>query len=302
MTRLHAIARRSGRLPVSAQSAARPGLERQRADRRGRDDSRDCGDGEGGSSHPAAARCRSGWRIAFRSRSHAAIPSTMSGSNLVPASWWSSSRALSNGSVPVSSSSAWAAARIRAPIGMSAPGQPVRAAGAVPPLVSVAEDADPRPVEERQRRERLVVGVVEQEGPLEARIVGERRLDLECQPHRVRGDPLRVLTGHVRPHAHHPLEEGEKLERVERLAEERARAGRVGQRLGLRGAADHDDRRLARPGAVSEPLGVEEAVDAGKADVEDDRVGHVLEDQLLRLDHMPGVAHLDPLELQRRAD
>ena len=64
---------------------------------------------------------------------------------------------------------------------------------------------------------------------------------------------------------------------------------------------DDDDGGRARARALAQPFGVEEAVDAGKADVEDDGVGHALEDHLLRLDRLAGVAHLDALELERRA-
>src|SRR5262249_29584380 len=63
-----------------------------------------------------------------------------------------------------------------------------------------------------------------------------------------------------------------------------------------------DDRGLARALALAKTLGVEEAVDAGEADVEDDRVGEALEDHALGLDHVAGVTYVDPLELERGAD
>ena len=58
----------------------------------------------------------------------------------------------------------------------------------------------------------------------------------------------------------------------------------------------------ARARALAEPLAVEEAVDPGQADVEQDRVGNTLLDQALRLDHVVGFAHLDSFQLERGAN
>ena len=73
-------------------------------------------------------------------------------------------------------------------------------------------------------------------------------------------------------------------------------------RARLLGAADHDDRHGRGARAVAQALAVEEAVDAGQADVEHDRVGDALEDEALRLDRVVRLLDLDPLELERRPD
>jgi len=97
-------------------------------------------------------------------------------------------------------------------------------------------------------------------------------------------------------------DEGEQLQRAERLAQERLRPG------GPRGAprfvraADRDDRDLARLRRLAQPLEIEDAVDTGEPDVEQDRIRARLGKGPLGLDHVVGRIHLVSLELERRAD
>jgi hypothetical protein len=93
----------------------------------------------------------------------------------------------------------------------------------------------------------------------------------------------------------------QQLQRVERLREEALGPDRQRGHARLARAADHDDRHRARAGALAEPFAVEEAVDARKADVEHDRVRQLGCDDLLGLDHVAGLAHLDAFELERLA-
>ncbi len=97
------------------------------------------------------------------------------------------------------------------------------------------------------------------------------------------------------------LERAEQLQGIERLRQERLGANRERRDAGLARPADHDDRHVAGARALAQALAVEQPVNSRKADVEDDRVGQVRSDRLLRLDHVPRLAHVDPFELEGRA-
>ena len=54
-----------------------------------------------------------------------------------------------------------------------------------------------------------------------------------------------------------------------------------------------------RPLLLAKARAVEEPVDPGQPDVEEDRIGDTLDKQAFGLDHMPCVADLEPLQLER---
>jgi hypothetical protein len=101
---------------------------------------------------------------------------------------------------------------------------------------------------------------------------------------------------------HHRRNEPEQLERAERLAQECLRSRGSRRSAGLLRAADGDDRNPARLRRLTQPLQIEDPVDARQPDVEQDRVGARLRERALRLDHVAGGGDLEPLQLEGRPD
>ncbi len=97
-------------------------------------------------------------------------------------------------------------------------------------------------------------------------------------------------------------DECEQLERAERLAEERFGAGVARRATCFVRAADRDDRDLLRLWRLTQPLQVEDAVDPGQPDIEQDGVRARLGKHPLRLDHVVRRVHVEPFQLERGAD
>jgi hypothetical protein len=71
---------------------------------------------------------------------------------------------------------------------------------------------------------------------------------------------------------------------------------------GLVRSADRDDRDPAGLRSLAQAFEVEDPVDAGEPDVEQDRVGTRLDEHPLGLDHVVGRADLESLQLECRTD
>ncbi len=99
------------------------------------------------------------------------------------------------------------------------------------------------------------------------------------------------------------LDHGQELERAERLAQERIRAGRPRRLLRLDpGARQEDDADPAGRGIALQSPGEAQAADVGKADVEHDDVRWTIRDRRHRLGAGARLGDLDVDQLEGRAE